>query len=58
MDSAGRTGRRVAIASIVTSGALAVLKIQAFWEFVRGRRRWGRIERTEFAPRPAGATAS
>jgi len=38
--------------------ALAVLKIQAFWEFVRGRRRWGRIERTEFAPRPAGATAS
>jgi cellulose synthase/poly-beta-1,6-N-acetylglucosamine synthase-like glycosyltransferase len=31
---------------------LAVFKLQAYWEFFGGRRRWGRMDRRAFAPRP------
>ena len=29
---------------------LAVFKLQAYWEFVVGRRRWGRMDRRSFEP--------
>jgi len=31
---------------------LAVFKLQAYWEFVVGRRRWGRMDRRSFEPHP------
>jgi len=32
---------------------LALLKIQAFWEYLRGLRRWGKLERAGFGKEPA-----
>jgi len=32
---------------------LAVFKLQAYWEFVAGRRRWGRMDRRSFHPQAA-----
>ena len=44
-----------------TGSSLALFKIQAFWEFLRGLRRWGKLERIGFekgveGPRMSGST--
>jgi cellulose synthase/poly-beta-1,6-N-acetylglucosamine synthase-like glycosyltransferase len=37
---------------------LALFKIQAFWEFLRGLRRWGRLERVGFGKEPGEGRVS
>jgi cellulose synthase/poly-beta-1,6-N-acetylglucosamine synthase-like glycosyltransferase len=37
---------------------LAVFKIQAFWEYLRGLRRWGKLERVGFVKAPEGRRAA
>jgi cellulose synthase/poly-beta-1,6-N-acetylglucosamine synthase-like glycosyltransferase len=37
---------------------LAVFKIQAFWEYLRGLRRWGKLERVGFVKAPEGHRAA
>ena len=35
---------------------LAIFKVKAFWDFLRRRRAWGRMEREGFRPTPASPT--